>query len=208
MRDVKGFVVQKQKVKSTYPAKVDGSVSEVTREFSSGNVLHDANLKEANKGKNLQSTSDRDGGRGSPARSEVGELGSRVVNITREVDAGLVDQEANNGKHGDTSVLEFDITKTLELFLVSIGDEAKRVPVSEGGLSTKLVFKGVEGRGGSSLLGRSKGRSRGEERGDNSELHLDKRVNTRIVSSVEGPCSVFRLEIFLFAKRQVEVGYL
>ena len=81
------------------PAKVKGTIAEVTREFSSSNVLHDKKFQETNKGQDLKGTGNRDGKGGSPAITKVGELGARVVNVTREVDASLVDKVANNTKH-------------------------------------------------------------------------------------------------------------
>ena len=69
------------------PAEVQGSVAEVTNEFSASDVLHDGEFQEANKGQNLEGTGNRDGEGSIPARSEVGELGAGVVNVSGKVDA-------------------------------------------------------------------------------------------------------------------------
>ena len=155
------------------PAEVKGTVAEVTGEFGfSSNVLHDGQFQETNEGKNLEGTGNRDGEGSIPARSEVRELGSVVGDFTGEVDTGLVDQVSNNTKHADTSVLDFNVTKAIELFLVAIGNKAKGIEETKRRLGSKFVLEGLQGGGGSSLLGRSEGGGGGKEGGDNSELHL------------------------------------
>ena len=44
------------------PSEVDGLVTEVTREFSSGDVLHDTKLEESDESNKLGNTGSRDGG--------------------------------------------------------------------------------------------------------------------------------------------------
>jgi hypothetical protein len=58
------------------PAIVKGTVTEVTGEFSSGDVLHDGKLKEANEGKDLEGTEDGDFLGSSPSGTNVRELDS------------------------------------------------------------------------------------------------------------------------------------
>jgi hypothetical protein len=48
--------------------------------------------------------------------------GSGAVDVSRETDTGLSNELSNNGKHGNTSVLDLDVSETVELLLVTIGD--------------------------------------------------------------------------------------
>ena len=163
------------------PAEVKGAIAEVTRELGfSGNVLHDTKFKEANEGEDLQSTGNGDGSRRGPARSEVRELGSSVINVTREVDTGLVDQVSDNTKHANAAMLDLDISETIELLLVTVSDKAKGIEETEGSLGAKLVLEGLQGSGGTGLLGRSKGGSGGKEGGENGGLHLGMIICKRI----------------------------
>ena len=149
------------------------SIAEVTRELvsSSWDVLHDLKLKESNKGKDLECTGNRDGFGGSPAGSKVGELGARVINVSWKVDTSLVDEESNNTKHANAAMLEFDVTETVEPFLVGSLEKVERIEESNGFGNTNLC---VDGSGGaSSLLGRSKGSSGGDEGSKDGGLHFD-----------------------------------
>ena len=160
------------------PAEVDGSVTEVSREFTRGGtvgrVLHDGEFQETNKGKNLKGARDRHGEGGSPAGSKVRELGSISGDVSREVDTSLVDKVANNTKHADTSVLDFDITKAVELFLVSVSNKTKGIEESKRSLGTEGVFEGLQGGGGGGLLGGSESSGGGEERGKDGGLHFER----------------------------------
>mmetsp|Transcript_21255 Transcript_21255/g.36283 ORF Transcript_21255/g.36283 Transcript_21255/m.36283 type:complete len:260 (-) Transcript_21255:3-782(-) len=155
------------------PAKVEGVVTEVTNELSSGDVLHDSKLKESNEGKNLKGSGNRNSEGSIPAVSKVGELGSGVVNVTREVDSGGVDEVSDNSKHTDTSVLDLDVTETVELLLVTIGNKSERIEESKRRLGSELVFEGLDGGGLGGLLGRGEGGGSGEEGGEDGKLHLN-----------------------------------
>ena len=104
------------------PAKVKGSVTEVTREVTRGGtigrVLHDSQFKETNKGKDLEGTSRRDGIRAKDGCNTVG-VGvkgvTRKVNVSSKVDTITGGDLAKEGKLTDTSVLDFDVTKAVEL---------------------------------------------------------------------------------------------
>lgn len=152
-----------------------------TRDICQGPYLHDGDFQETDEGQNLEGTGDRDIEGSFPARSKIRELGSRVVNIAREIDTGLVDEETNNTKHANASMLQLNVTKTLKLGLIGAVEETKRIPKSKGLLNTNLIFKGGKGRRSGGLLRGGKGGGGGKERGDNGELHLDKRANSRIV---------------------------
>jgi hypothetical protein len=154
------------------PSEVKGSVAEISDEFSSGDVLHDSKFKESDESNNLGNSSSRDGLNGTESRRNGSERGAGVVNVSWKTDAGLGNEVSNNGKHGDTSVLDLDVSETVELVLVTIRDEAQRIEESERSLGTEL---GLEGHGDSSglgsLLGRGEGGSRGDEGGDDDRLH-------------------------------------
>jgi hypothetical protein len=124
------------------PSEVQGTVAEVTREFTlTGDILHDSQFKEADESKNLEGSGLGNGERGGPTVTKVRELGSRVVNVSGKVDSGLVDKVSDNTEHADASVLQFNISKTVELFLVSIGDEAKGIEESKRRLGSEFVYE-------------------------------------------------------------------
>ena len=96
-----------------------------------------------------------------------------VVDVTWETDSGFLDKVSSDGKHGDTSVLELDVSETVELLLVTVLDESERVEESERGLGTDLVLEGTEGGSLGGRLGWSESNSGGEEGGDDDALHFD-----------------------------------
>jgi len=161
------------------PAEVNVSVTEVTNELVSGslNVSHDGAFQPANEGNHLDKSSGRDSIRSDDGGNTVGvrvEAVSGVVNVSRKVDSGTGDDLAKEGKLTDTSVLELDVTKTVESFLVSSVEHAKRIPAAKRRLSTKLFLEGhVEGRGRGGRLCGGKGGGTGDKGGNNGELHLD-----------------------------------
>mmetsp|Transcript_5431 Transcript_5431/g.11468 ORF Transcript_5431/g.11468 Transcript_5431/m.11468 type:complete len:282 (+) Transcript_5431:148-993(+) len=156
------------------PAVVKGSVTEVSREFRfSGNILHDSKLEESNEGDDLANTSSTEVVEGGKSVADTREGKSLVVDITRKTDSGFGDKVSEDGKHGDTSVLKFDISETGELFFVTIGNKSKRIKESKRWLGSELTLEGLEGGGGSSLLGRGKGSSRGDKGGKDGDLHFE-----------------------------------
>ena len=165
------------------PSKVEGTIAEVSWEFSSsGNVLHDEKLQPANEGKDLEGTGNWNTNRRGPTVTKIRELGSGVIDVTWEVDTGLVGQVTNDGKHGDTSVLEFDVSETIETFLVGLREESKWVPVSEWLLDTDLVLEGLDGSAGGSLLGRGEGGSSGDKGGGDDGLHgVQRKISTSLL---------------------------
>ena len=70
-------------------------------------------------------------------------------------------------------MLELDVSKTVELFLVTIGDKSEGVEESERRLGTKLVLESLQGCGCRGLFGRSEGGGRGDKGCKNSGLHRD-----------------------------------
>jgi len=67
---------------------------------------------------------------------------------TGETNSGVGNEVSNNSKHGNTAVLEFHPAKTVEVVLVSIGNQSQGIEEAEGGLGTEFLGEiGVEGGG-------------------------------------------------------------
>ena len=154
------------------PAEVKGVVTEVTNEFSSGNVLHDKDLEEANEGNKLANSGSLDGGKGGETIGDIRKCQAGVVNVSGETESGLLDKVSGDGKHTDASVLDLDVTETVELLLVAILNQAEGIEESNRVLGSKLTFEGLQGGGGDSLLGRGESDGRGNKRCDDNRLHF------------------------------------
>ena len=107
----------------------------------------------------------------------VGDIrkGSSVeIDITRPA-VEFRDYVSDNGKHGDTSVLELDRSPALEVFLSGSIAESKRVEESGGGQNADLLrgIKGGERSAGGLLRSRGESSSGGNEGGGEEGLHLD-----------------------------------
>ena len=88
------------------------------------------------------------------------------------MDTGAGDDVAKEGKLGDTAVLDLDVTETVELDLVTIGDKAKGIEEAKRGLGAELVLEGAKGGGGLAGLGGGKGGGRADEGSKNGgSLH-------------------------------------
>mmetsp|Transcript_3344 Transcript_3344/g.6258 ORF Transcript_3344/g.6258 Transcript_3344/m.6258 type:complete len:215 (-) Transcript_3344:114-758(-) len=155
------------------PSKVNETVTEVTNELSSSDVLHDKKLKESNKGNDLEKSSLGNSIDSSPAVGDGVEGSSIIVDVSGKVNSSTGDDVSKESKLGDTSVLDLYITKTIETFLVSIVKKSKRIEESKRRLDSKLRLESLEGSGGLSNLGGSESSSRGDKGGKESELHLD-----------------------------------
>jgi hypothetical protein len=155
------------------PSVVKSIVTEVTWEFSSGDVLHDGKLQEANEGENLKGSGDGNCLRSLPSGTDIREGGSRVVNVSWKADSGSGDKVSDNTKHTDTSVLDLDVTKTVELFLVTISDKTKRIEETKRSLGTKFTLERVQGGGLGGLLGRSESSGGSDKGGKDGGLHDD-----------------------------------
>ena len=81
------------------------------------------------------------------------------------------DEVSNESKLGNTSVLELDVTKTVECLLVSTVKEAKGIPESKRSLGTELALEGVKGGGGLANLSGGKGGGGGDSGGKDDRLH-------------------------------------
>jgi hypothetical protein len=153
------------------PSVVDGVVTEVTNEFSSGDVLHDSELKGTNEGNNLGNSGSRDGVEGGETIGDIGKGKARVVNVSGETDSSLGDEVSDNGEHGDTSVLDLDVTETVELLLVTVGDHTEGIEESKRILGTKLVLERRKAGGGGGLLGGGESSGGGDKGGEDGGLH-------------------------------------
>ena len=105
------------------PAEVDVSVSEVTNEFvsGSGNRLHEGALEDSNEGDHLDKSSGRDAVRSEKSGNTVREGVERVSGVvdgSRKVDSGTGGDLTQEGQHTNTSVLDFDESKTFETVFV------------------------------------------------------------------------------------------
>ena len=159
------------------PAEVDVSVTEVSNVFvsSSGNITHEGNLQKSNEGDDLALSVEGDGIRSDQSGNTVGvrvEGVSGVVDVSGEVDSGAGDDLTQEGKLSDTSVLDLNVTETVEALLGAVsGEHAEGIEESKRGLGTELILEGVEGGGGLANLGRGEGGGRGDGSGEDDGLH-------------------------------------
>ena len=155
------------------PSEIKGSVTEVTWEFRfSGNILHDEKLKSSDEGNNLEKSSLGDGINSGPSVGDGAEGGSRLVNVSWKSDSVTGNNLSKEGKLGNTSVLDLNVTETVESLLVGIVKKSKRIEESKRRLNSKLSLEGIEGSGGLGNLGGSKGGGRGGKSGGDDKLHV------------------------------------
>ena len=158
------------------PSEIEGSVAEVTNEFvsSSGDVLHDTEFKDTAEGNDLDPANGRNGIRsvdGGPSVRDVLEQETILVDGSTEVDTVTGGDLSQEGKHTDTSVLDLGVSKTVELFLVTIGHQVEGIVESKRRLGSENILEGVQGGAGGLLLGRSKGGGGGDKGGKDGGLH-------------------------------------
>mmetsp|Transcript_5430 Transcript_5430/g.11465 ORF Transcript_5430/g.11465 Transcript_5430/m.11465 type:complete len:268 (+) Transcript_5430:148-951(+) len=156
------------------PSEVNESIAEITREFTfSGNILHDEQFKESDEGNDLvySGSGDTIGTDSGPSVSEGVERVSGVVNRSREVDSGTGDDVSEESQLTDSSVLDLNVSKTVESVLVSVGDQSERIEKTKRRLRTKGVFEGAQGSAGSLLLGRGESSGGGDKGGKDGGLH-------------------------------------
>mmetsp|Transcript_28958 Transcript_28958/g.63796 ORF Transcript_28958/g.63796 Transcript_28958/m.63796 type:complete len:93 (-) Transcript_28958:44-322(-) len=89
------------------------------------------------------------------------------------MDSGTGEDVTEEGKLGDTAVLDLDVTETVETLLVDVAvEKAEGIEESKRGLDTKFTLEGVEGGGGLANLGRGEGGGRtGKKGGDGKLVH-------------------------------------
>lgn len=81
-----------------------------------------------------------------------------VGEVSREVKSGGVDQVANCGDHGSTSVLQFTSTEPSESLVGSNGGKAQRIEQLDGGGGSWQISKCIEGSAGLSEEKTTQGR--------------------------------------------------
>mmetsp|Transcript_15574 Transcript_15574/g.23223 ORF Transcript_15574/g.23223 Transcript_15574/m.23223 type:complete len:225 (-) Transcript_15574:8-682(-) len=153
------------------PSVINESITEVTNELSSSDVLHYECLKESNESKKLEESCIRDCGKSSESIRDVSESGSIVGDCSGKTDSSLLDKVSYNSKHSNTSVLKLDVTKTIELSLVTISYKSKRIEESKRLLSSKSILESVKSSGGLCNLGRCESNSRCSKGGEDSKFH-------------------------------------
>ena len=156
------------------PSEVKGSVSEISREFTlSGDILHDEQFKESNEGDDLVNSSSGDtiGTDGGPSVRVGVEAVSGLIDGSRKVESGTGDDVSEESQHTNTSVLDLNVSKTIESVLVSVGNKSKRIEKTERRLGTKSIFESAQGGAGGLLLGRGESSGGGDEGGKDGGLH-------------------------------------
>merc|ERR1719183_88190 len=159
------------------PSEVDPSVAEVTDELvsSSLNVLHEEKLHQSNQGEDLGESLSGDGvgteNGGKTVRVVFAQVSGKV-DLVVPVETGTGEDVSKEGKHGNTSVLDLDVSESVESLLVGIIKKAEGIIEADRGLDTKLTLESVEGGGLGSLLSRGKGGGGGQAGGEyGSGLH-------------------------------------
>ena len=117
-------------------------VSEVTRELRLPFIeiiVHNAELEDADEGNNLREAilGDRIGAeeRGEAARVRREGMAG-VVDVPAQKVAGPSCNLSKEGKHGNSAVLDLDISQAVKPFLIGVIEHAKRVEESERGLGS------------------------------------------------------------------------
>ena len=161
------------------PSEVDVSVTEVTNELVSGSwdILHDGDLEESDEADDLSNSVERNGIRSLDGGDSVGvgvEGVSSVVNVSWKVDSGTGKDVSKEGKHGNTSVLDLDVSETVETFLVSTVQKTKRVPESKRRLDSEFLreLRGLDGSAGGLLGSRGESSGGGDKGGKDGGLHV------------------------------------
>jgi hypothetical protein len=172
------------------PSEVNVSVTEVTNELvsSSWNRLHESTFQHGNEGNDLDKTGSGDAVRSEKGGNTVGvrvEGVSGVVDGSRKVDSGTGGDLAQKGQLCNTSVLDFDISKTIEAGFIFTTQLSKGIEETKRWLGSKLILEGLQGGRGGGLLGRGESSGRSDKRGNDCGLHgcfVLTSLQTKIVS--------------------------
>lgn len=167
-----GTLLELDLVVHASPARGE-AIAEVTLEFGlSLEVLHDEKLQVANESNNLKQSVHRDVRQSSKASLDGSKAGSGVVNISAQTDSGGSGDVSQHSQHSDTSVLQLNITETVESGLVLLVNQVQWVPESKRLLGSELTIEGVQRSGSGDLLLRSEssGNASNESK-DTSDLH-------------------------------------
>jgi hypothetical protein len=161
------------------PAEVNVSVTEVTDVLvsSSGNITHEGALKDSNEGNDLNKSGSGDGVGAEEGGNTVGEGVegvSSVVDGSGKVDSGTGHNLSKEGKLSNTSVLDLNVTETVEALLGAVSRKhTEGIEESKRRLGTELVLEGTKRGGGLASLGRGEGGSAGDKGGNDGGLHFD-----------------------------------
>ena len=159
------------------PPKVNVSVTEITHVFiaHARDVPHDGNFQKSDKRDQLHETG---GGNGVGPDQGGNTIGERikgipgVVNISRQVEAPTCHDLSEEGKLTDPSVLDLDVPEPIEAFLGAVTvEQAKGVKEPKGGLGSKLILEGADGRGSLDCGCGCEGGGRAEDGSDDNRLH-------------------------------------
>ena len=152
------------------------TVTEVTNELisSSRDVLHDEELKETDEANDLNGAPIRDRVRAEEGSQTVG-VGVKgvagIIDVTGKVSSRTSSDLSKEGKLRNTSVLNLNITETVETFLVGTVEQSQGIEEAKRRLGTKLTLKGVEGGGGLAGLGRGESGGGADKGSDDGRLH-------------------------------------
>ena len=113
------------------PSEIDGSGAEVTDEFTITAVVAHDEFEDKNEGNDLTPSFLRDGGKSSGSRRDAGEAGSGQVNVSSKTDSGVLGDESEESKHGNTSVLDFGVSELVESLLGSSIEQTERIVESK-----------------------------------------------------------------------------
>ena len=122
-------------------ANGEGRGREVSREGRFV-LLPSGKFKKTAEGKNLEGTSNRNREASIPSGRNIREFGSVKGDVTREADSGVGHQVSDNTKLADTSVLDLNTTKAVELCLVTISYKAKGIEEAKRGLGSEFILYG------------------------------------------------------------------
>jgi len=158
------------------PAEVNVSISQISGEFisSSRDITHDTEFKSTDEDDNLKKSSNWEVGKSIETTGDVSEFGSIISDVSWKSDTSLSEEVSNNGKHTNTSMLDLNISETVELGLITILDQTQRIEESQRLLGAKSILEGhAEGRAGACLLSRGKSSGGCDEGCEDSGLHVD-----------------------------------
>jgi hypothetical protein len=90
------------------------------------------------------------------------------------VDSGTGHNLSKEGKLSNTSVLDLNVTETVEALLGAVSRKhTEGIEESKRRLGTELVLEGTKRGGGLASLGRGEGGSAGDKGGNDGGLHFD-----------------------------------
>jgi hypothetical protein len=142
---------------------------------SSRNITHEGALKDTNEGNDLNKASSGDGvgaEKGGNAIRERIERITSVVDASWKVDSSTGHDLAEEGKLGDTAVLDLDVTEAVEALLGAVtAEHSEGIEEPKGGLGAELVLERAELSGGLAGLGRGERGGRANEGGEGSNFH-------------------------------------